>query len=113
MAIDRGNGTTTQLLTLLNVSATKAGKRKWLLDDIQPKQKLNKRRATVQFGEVASKDNSASVQDHEMQDATISEIQEGITDDGDEEEVAAEDEPVQGAFSYPNHCHILTCFSLF
>ncbi|GJE85252.1 digestive organ expansion factor [Phanerochaete sordida] len=51
MAIDRGNETTTQLLTLLNVSATKAGKRKWILDDTRPSEKLNKRR-NVQFGEV-------------------------------------------------------------
>ncbi|EKM57622.1 uncharacterized protein PHACADRAFT_115880 [Phanerochaete carnosa HHB-10118-sp] len=51
MAIDRGNGTTTQLLTLINVSATKARKRKWILDDARPSEKLNKRR-NVHFGEV-------------------------------------------------------------
>lgn len=49
-SIDRGNETTTQLLTLLNVSATKAGKRKWILDDTKPSEKLNKRRS-VQFGD--------------------------------------------------------------
>lgn len=44
MGLDRGNETTTQLLTLLNVSATKFGKRKWSSDDSRPKEKLNKRR---------------------------------------------------------------------
>jgi U3 small nucleolar RNA-associated protein 25 len=39
------NTTTTRLLTLLNVSATKAGKRKWAAyDDYSPVQKLNKRK---------------------------------------------------------------------
>lgn len=55
MAIDRGNEATTQLLTLLNVSATRSGKRKWLLDDKRPAQKLNKRR-NVQFGDTDNKD---------------------------------------------------------
>lgn len=56
MAIDRGNETTTQLLTLLNVSATKAGKRKWILDDARPSEKLNKRR-NVQFGDASENEN--------------------------------------------------------
>lgn len=47
MGLDRGNETTTQLLTLLNVSATKASKRKWASDDARPKEKLNKRRVIL------------------------------------------------------------------
>ena len=47
MGLDRGNETTTQLLTLLNVSATKAGKRKWESDEPRPKEKLNKRRVVL------------------------------------------------------------------
>ena len=47
MGLDRGNETTTQLLTLLNVSATKASKRKWVSDDAKPKEKLNKRRVIL------------------------------------------------------------------
>ncbi|KAJ3544901.1 hypothetical protein NM688_g5691 [Phlebia brevispora] len=47
MGLDRGNETTTQLLTLLNVSATKAGKRKWVEDHSRPKEKLNKRRVVL------------------------------------------------------------------
>lgn len=38
------NSTTTRLLTLLNVSATKAGKRKWSAADEFPAEKLNKRK---------------------------------------------------------------------
>ena len=49
MAIDNSNSTTTRLLTLLNVSATKAGKRKRAYyEETKPTEKLNKKRA-VQF----------------------------------------------------------------
>ena len=40
--------TITRLLTLLNVSATKAGKRKWSFEEDEPIPKLNKRRS-IQF----------------------------------------------------------------
>ncbi|KAJ6521901.1 digestive organ expansion factor [Mycena vulgaris] len=42
------NSTTTRLLTLLNVSATKAGKRKWTAVEEFPAEKLNKRK-TARF----------------------------------------------------------------
>ncbi|KAL6300475.1 digestive organ expansion factor [Sparassis latifolia] len=45
MAIDNGNPVTTRLLTLLNVSATKAGKRNRTFEETQPTERLNKRRA--------------------------------------------------------------------
>ncbi len=45
MAIDKGSEVTTKLLTLLNVSATKAGKRKWSAEVTRASEKLNKRRA--------------------------------------------------------------------
>lgn len=54
MAIDRGGETTTQLLTLLNVSATRAGKRKWTAEEPKPAPKLNKRRA-VQFDDTVER----------------------------------------------------------
>lgn len=44
MAIDEGTSVTTHLLTLLNVSATKAGKRKWTYEEPKPTERLNKRR---------------------------------------------------------------------
>lgn len=66
MGLDRGNETTTQLLTLLNVSATKASKRKWVSDDSRPKEKLNKRRVVL-FDEstvnITPTDNDATVED--------------------------------------------------
>lgn len=47
MAIDDSSSTTTRLLTLLNVSATKAGKRKRTYEESKPVEKLNKKRAVV------------------------------------------------------------------
>ena len=94
MAIDRGNETTTQLLTLLNVSATKAGKRKWILDDAKPVEKLNKRR-NVQFGEVQVKELEDSPEE------TPKDVDEGNTLVDDEEEaneIEAGDEAAQGAY---------------
>lgn len=41
-----GNSTTTKLLTLLNVSATRLGKRKWDgVDEFKPGEKINKRKS--------------------------------------------------------------------
>ncbi|KAH8107233.1 digestive organ expansion factor [Cristinia sonorae] len=56
MAIDRGSETTVQLLTLLNISATKSTKRKWVEDTARPK--LNKRRS-IQFDEVEQSSSAA------------------------------------------------------
>ena len=47
MTIDGSSSTTTRLLTLLNVSATKANKRQRVyIEENQPTEKLNKKRAT-------------------------------------------------------------------
>lgn len=43
--MDEFNSVTTQLLTLLNVSATKSSKRKWIYEDTTPVPKLNKRKS--------------------------------------------------------------------
>lgn len=50
MAIDDGTSVTTKLLTLLNVSATRVGKRKIETEDFVPAEKLNKRRS-ISFSE--------------------------------------------------------------
>jgi len=47
------NTTTTRLLTLLNVSAVKTGKRKRTFDNSLPVQKLNKRKSVL-FADVSS-----------------------------------------------------------
>lgn len=44
--MDDGNSITTRLLTLLNISATKIGKRKRIEQDFIPSEKLNKRKST-------------------------------------------------------------------
>lgn len=96
MAIDRGNETTTQLLTLLNVSATKAGKRKWILDDTKPVEKLNKRR-NVQFGEVQV--NELGTSPEEAKEAADDDV---AMENEDEEHVAEEedeqDESLEGVW---------------
>jgi hypothetical protein len=45
--MDDGNSVTTRLLTLLNVSAVKTGKRKRTFDDPLPVKKLNKRKSVL------------------------------------------------------------------
>ncbi|KAG2016434.1 digestive organ expansion factor [Coprinopsis cinerea AmutBmut pab1-1] len=50
MAIDDGTNVTTKLLTLLNVSATKVGKRKRPVEEVVPSEKLNKRK-TISFSD--------------------------------------------------------------
>ena len=45
--MDDGNSVTTKLLTLLNISATKIGKRKRVDDDFVPAEKLNKRKSVT------------------------------------------------------------------
>lgn len=45
MAIDDGTSVTTKLLTLLNVSATRLGKRKIEAEEFVPAPKLNKRKS--------------------------------------------------------------------
>jgi len=68
MAAD--NNTTTRLLTLLNVSATKAGKRKWA--DYVPAEKLNKRKTktvkTVSITEQANETPQVSREDKDEMD---------------------------------------------
>lgn len=97
MAIDHENGKTTQLLTLLNVSATKAGKRKWILDDIQPPRKLNKRR-TVQFSEVVgeSEVQPGSLRNEEGE-MSENDLISGYDND-DEEDAEVDEEHIQGVF---------------
>ncbi|KAJ3540821.1 hypothetical protein NMY22_g4141 [Coprinellus aureogranulatus] len=53
MAIDDGTSVTTKLLTLLNVSATRLGKRKIEAEDFVPAEKLNKRKS-ISFSEQVS-----------------------------------------------------------
>ena len=95
MAFEPGNGTTTQLLTLLNVSATKVGKRKWILDDVRPTHKLNKRR-TVQFSDETE---SKQVRGDGTREETVVENQSGPEPENEVNEVEDEgnvEGPAQG-----------------
>jgi U3 small nucleolar RNA-associated protein 25 len=57
--MDDGNSTTTRLLTLLNVSAVKTGKRKRDFNDSVPVQKLNKRKSVL-FTDVSNDEQIAN-----------------------------------------------------
>ena len=59
--MDDGNSITTRLLTLLNVSATKIGKRKRIEEDFIPSEKLNKRKSTEPNAE--EKENDSAKED--------------------------------------------------
>ena len=103
MAIDKEGEVTTKLLTLLNVSATKAGKRKWTSEVSRPTEKLNKRKATS-FTEPtpetdATKDTSKNIED-ETGDVDMK-------DDAAEEE----DDPVEvDAEGESHYVPLPTCF---
>ena len=56
--MDDGNSITTRLLTLLNVSATKIGKRKRIEEDFIPSEKLNKRKSTEPNAEEKENDSA-------------------------------------------------------
>ncbi|OSD06957.1 digestive organ expansion factor [Trametes coccinea BRFM310] len=101
MAIDNSSSTTTRLLTLLNVSATKAGKRKRTFEESKPTEKLNKKRA-VQINASADKDR------HEPSEGHTEKGEEDSTPMQTEEEEGApggaeEDEPGHGTDPYEAH----------
>lgn len=58
--MDDGNSITTRLLTLLNVSATKIGKRKRPEQDFFPSEKLNKRKSPESNAVSEEKENDTT-----------------------------------------------------
>ncbi|KAK7053261.1 rRNA-binding ribosome biosynthesis protein utp25 [Paramarasmius palmivorus] len=95
--MDDGNATTTKLLTLLNVSATKVGKRKWEIhEESRPKEKLNKRK-TAKFA-IDETRSGTEAQDVEMEDTGS--IEEPT---GDNKDDADGEETVDSADSYEQH----------
>ena len=91
MTMDDGNSVTTKLLTLLNVSATRIGKRKRVEDDFVPAEKLNKRKS-ISFAEpkaTSEKENILLVEPQDEPTVTTAE--------GDEAEEIADLE-VEGSF---------------
>lgn len=103
MAVDDPNATTTRLLTLLNVSATKTGKRKRNLEEHKPSEKLNKKRA-VQIAapdETTEEVSEASGESEEKSTPLETEQEEGAP--GGEEDDAA------GACTKRSipHCYLL------
>ncbi|KAH9892650.1 digestive organ expansion factor [Cubamyces lactineus] len=101
MAVEDPNTTTTRLLTLLNVSATKAGKRKRTFEEsLKPSEKLNKKRA-VQIAAPEQNDEDSPERSNEEENA-------GSAPPQTEEEEGApggeeEDDAGNGADSYEAH----------
>ncbi|KAJ7451734.1 digestive organ expansion factor [Mycena galericulata] len=86
------NSTTTRLLTLLNVSATKAGKRKWAAVDEFASEKLNKRKS-ARFADSPDLQAPAEI---------IIDAPAGPTET-EPPDVEAEDEGVSGLDAYETH----------
>lgn len=72
--MDDGNNTTTRLLTLLNVSAVKNGKRKRVFEESSPIQKLNKRKSVL-FADVSNDTDKGLSKDNEDIDKAVEQIQ--------------------------------------
>jgi U3 small nucleolar RNA-associated protein 25 len=88
--MDDGNSITTKLLTLLNVSATKVGKRKRTYEDhLGLPDKLNKRKSTSfvePTPEVDEKAGEKAVEDVDMEvEADVAEEEQGVDDDEEDE----------------------------
>jgi len=79
--MDDGNSVTTKLLTLLNISATKIGKRKRIDDDFVPAEKLNKRKSVTEF------QKSSEQEDVTVEKEVVDDDEGGISGRGEEEAV--------------------------
>ncbi|KAJ3510271.1 hypothetical protein NLJ89_g4777 [Agrocybe chaxingu] len=100
--MDDGNTITTKLLTLLNVSATKIGKRKRTDDEFVPSEKLNKRKSatfvdsTVTFAE---KENVAVVTEVGKNEASMADTSAAE----DEDELDVGEDPSSSNDKYEAH----------
>lgn len=88
--MDDGNTITTRLLTLLNVSATKAGKRKRTYEDeLLVGEKLNKRKS-IQFDDVGKENSAAISEDSDSPDKSekdaVPKSENGAEDEDEEAE---------------------------
>ncbi|KAI8992953.1 digestive organ expansion factor [Trametes punicea] len=101
MAVDDPNTTTTRLLTLLNVSATKAGKRKRTIDETKPSEKLNKKRAVQIVAPDESHDELAQRPIEKEEDFIAppqTEDEEGAPGEEEEDEPGNEADPYEAHF---------------
>jgi len=70
--MDDGNSVTTKLLTLLNVSATKIGKRKRVDEFVHSETKLNRRKSAIAFADSTpeEKENPSATKSTEKSETT-------------------------------------------
>ncbi|KAL0072295.1 rRNA-binding ribosome biosynthesis protein utp25 [Marasmius tenuissimus] len=102
--MDDGNSTTTKLLTLLNVSATKLGKHKWdVHEEVKRPEKLNKRK-TVKVAVAEGEQSETDAQDVEMlsveKDTEIQDANYDDEKDGEEDS----SEPYESHFGCTPSC---------
>ncbi|KJA17536.1 hypothetical protein HYPSUDRAFT_206129 [Hypholoma sublateritium FD-334 SS-4] len=95
--MDDGNSVTTKLLTLLNVSATRIGKRKRPQDDFVPSEKLNKRKS-ITFAETPTEKSNEDAMDVEK-DA----YEPSVNISTDEQEGGADHETISSSDGYESH----------
>lgn len=89
--MDDGNSVTTKLLTLLNVSATKIGKRKRVDKFVHSETKLNKRaRSSITFEHLTSDTEKEDQKLPQGEKETVNSAEEG--DDVEDEEIVEVDE---------------------
>ncbi|KAJ8076354.1 rRNA-binding ribosome biosynthesis protein utp25 [Marasmius tenuissimus] len=101
--MDDGNSTTTKLLTLLNVSATKLGKHKWdVYEEVKRPEKLNKRK-TVKVAVVEGEQSESDAQDVEMLGIEESAEQNASYDD-EKDGVEDASEPYESHFGCTPSC---------
>ena len=105
--MDDGNSVTTKLLTLLNISATKIGKRKRVDDDFVPAEKLNKRKSVTIVTE--SPTEKSSEQEDVTAEKEVLDDEGGIP--GKDEEEAANDNADDGVSHRKRLVTLLNHFS--
>ena len=95
--MDDGNSTTTKLLTLLNVSATKLGKHKWdVHEEVKRPEKLNKRK-TVKVT-VEGEQSETDSQDVEMHGVDDSNATRDVSHDDEKDGVEGESQNLHLSF---------------
>ncbi|KDR67537.1 hypothetical protein GALMADRAFT_258194 [Galerina marginata CBS 339.88] len=99
--MDEGNSVTTKLLTLLNVSATKIGKRKRFNEEFVPAEKLNKRRS-ITFADPIKTSEKAKVVVLEVEKEVVVSMNGKNVGDDDEVDDLEVEEPASSD-SYQKH----------
>ncbi|KAF8971254.1 digestive organ expansion factor [Flammula alnicola] len=100
--MDHGNSVTTKLLTLLNVSATKIGKRKRVQEEFVPSEKLNKRKS-ISFTDTNTTSEKESTIAIEVEKEIVVSKTDGQEEEVDETADGNAEEPTSSNDGYETH----------